>query len=163
MTQSKYMNYGEGTWEFAAWKAIRENSLDVPNKRGESFEDLYDSEMFAAVGAKAWNLLKTWSVDDMVDLMARKQHDYGHQNVQKFGAAGVKVRLWDKIARYVNLTAKIAAGGQAQDDVGIREDAITDTLVDIIGYVTILFMVQRGTFASPLADPTSPVESLRPA
>jgi hypothetical protein len=60
----------------------------------------YDADKFEAVANKAWNLLTDWSVDDMVALMARKQHDYGHENVEKFGAAGVKVRLCDKIARY---------------------------------------------------------------
>ena len=147
---SKYMAYGEGTWEFAAWKAIRENDLDVPSNRVESFEALYDADMFAAVASKAWNELNDWSVDDMVGLMARKQHDYGHINVEKFGAAGVKVRLWDKISRYVNLTQKVTTA--PKDDVGIREDPIVDTLVDIIGYVTILKMVQRGTFSNTLAE-----------
>ncbi len=158
---SKFQAYGENTWEFAAWKAIREHDLDVPTNRKENLPDLYDADKFDAVANKAWNLIRDagveWSVEDMITLMAQKQHDYGHKNVEKFGAAGVKVRLWDKISRYQNLVAKgvdpIAANfTKGKSTKAPAADSLTDTLIDMIGYVTILFMVQRGTFANQLAE-----------
>lgn len=153
-----YSMFEEDTWEFAAWKAIRENDLDVPSTHDQPFAQLYDSDLFAFVANKAWNLIvdggAVWSVSDMVGLMARKQHDYGHANIDRFGPLGVKVRLWDKIARYQNLVSlerdPIAANAKIGGDA--TADSILDTLIDIIGYVTILFMVQRGTFANELAE-----------
>jgi hypothetical protein len=156
-----YSMYGENTWEYAAWKAIREHDLDVPATRKEAFAELYESEQFAMVGAKAWNELSDWTISDQVGLMAQKQHDYGHANILKFGAQGIKVRLWDKIARYENLVT-LAVDPTAANYNG-TVDSITDTLIDIVGYTTILFMVQRGTFVNPLADAESADESQRPA
>lgn len=37
--------------------------------------------------------------DKMHQLLCRKQHDYGHRNITKFGLIGVAVRMCDKIAR----------------------------------------------------------------
>jgi hypothetical protein len=40
---------------------------------------------------------------EMVDLLCRKQHDYGHNNITNFGVIGVAIRMCDKIARIDNL------------------------------------------------------------
>jgi hypothetical protein len=53
------------------------------------------------------------------------------------------VRLWDKVARYENLT------GQEGDEM---HESISDTLADIIGYVIIYFRVRSGGFSYPLAE-----------
>jgi predicted DNA-binding protein (UPF0251 family) len=77
-----------------------------------------------------------WSVDDMVALLCRKQHDYGHGNINAFGIIGLVVRLSDKVARYVNLEGKTSA---------YAEPAL-DAIVDMVGYAVIALMLEQETF-----------------
>ena len=44
--------------------------------------------------------------DDLVALLARKQHDYGPENILRFGNRGLLVRLHDKVARLENLLSQ---------------------------------------------------------
>jgi hypothetical protein len=74
-------------------------------------------------------------------LLASKQHDYGHENINRFGAQGVRVRLWDKISRHENLHGRGFTS---------MNESIQDTLKDMIGYATIYMMVKNGTFSFPL-------------
>lgn len=80
---------------------------------------------------------------DVARLVSAKQRDYGPQNILKFGHEGLRVRLWDKVARYQNLTSKT--------DEAVYE-SIEDTLMDIIGYCIIGLMLLDGTFELPLRD-----------
>ncbi len=135
----------EGTWEYNAYRTIVRHELDVPTKVGHDFESYYDSGLYSTLAACAWAQVRKdnpqWNAEDQVMLLASKQHDYGNDNILKFGQQGILVRLWDKIARYNNLRNR---GGDAVNE------SITDTLIDIIGYVVLLYMVQDGTFTSPL-------------
>jgi len=47
---------------------------------------------------------QSFSESDMLDLLVRKQHDYGHDNINNFGIIGVAIRMCDKIARIKNLS-----------------------------------------------------------
>lgn len=78
--------------------------------------------------------------DDLVELLASKQHDYGSKNILKFGERGILVRLWDKISRYDNLSKRYTA----------YNESVRDTLSDMIGYVVLLYMVRAGVFTLPL-------------
>lgn len=75
--------------------------------------------------------------------LCRKQNDYGHENIARFGRLGLLVRVHDKIARLHNLLAK---GGVPQNE------SIEDTYVDIVGYSAIGMMVERGWFGLQLSN-----------
>lgn len=84
-----------------------------------------------------------WNADEMAFLLGKKQHDYGHGNINAFGLFGIVVRLSDKVERYVNLTRK---GADAQNE------SLLDTLEDIIGYCVIAAMFLDGTFQLQLGE-----------
>lgn len=136
------------TWEQAATSTIGEHTLWAYEElRDLSPEQFYDYHDFRSLARWAWRELHRadvfWETEDQVELLSRKQRDYGHDNVNKFGALGVEVRLWDKIARYQNLLGR---GSQAANE------STVDTLKDVIGYVTIWYMVKYGVFNLPLEE-----------
>ncbi len=141
--------YDEDSWEAAAHWVIERNNLanisDTWPMGGLPLDLVYHSEDWCYLAATAWNRLREggidWSPADMVDLLASKQHDYGNENILMFGTEGIKVRLWDKIARYNNLMKR-----------GVRpaNEDIIDTYKDIIGYVVLYKMVNAGTFTLKL-------------
>lgn len=142
-----WTDYAEYSWEFEAGKHLADMGCDGPFKGAivsDSFEALFERDKFDVIARKAIrlaNLLEKWKIDDQVDLLARKQHDYGHDNILKFGKLGVRVRLWDKIARYENLKARVGE---------VKNESTFDTLVDIVGYCCIYQMVVDGSFTSAL-------------
>ena len=76
--------------------------------------------------------------DDAADLLLSKHHDYGPHNVGRSpGGAlnGLRVRLWDKLARLNNLV-----------DTGAdpKHEALEDTLIDMANYALIGVLVCRG-------------------
>jgi hypothetical protein len=75
--------------------------------------------------------------NDMVELLCRKQHDYGHQNINNFGILGLAVRMCDKIARIKNLVSRGSHG---------VNEPLEDSYRDIVGYATIAVMYHEGTF-----------------
>lgn len=83
-----------------------------------------------------------WDVTEMAELLASKQHDYGHRNITSFGLVGVAVRMSDKIARLENLVKR--------DDDAVNEP-LTDTYKDIVGYAVIAGMLLNNTFELELA------------
>lgn len=105
-------------------------------------------DRFANLGARAlWGAnLSTIEIgphlQDVVELIASKQADYGHGNILRFGIDGIIVRLSDKLARLENLTR---TGKSA------RNEALSDTWNDIVGYSIIAIMLLKGTFELPLA------------
>lgn len=93
---------------------------------------------FLAVGEL--KRLKLWDDDDTVELLCRKQHDYGHRNISTFGLKGVAIRLHDKVARYLHLTSYGDLGSSAQNE------SLVDTLLDMVGYATVGEMLLTDTF-----------------
>lgn len=85
--------------------------------------------------------LKKWDNDEMVNLLGRKQNDYGHGNIEKFGQFGILVRLSDKVERLKNLKKKKA-----------QSEPYEDALVDIVGYCVVALMLDDGTFGLELGD-----------
>ena len=138
-----WTDYDENSWEYQAGKALVTMKCDGPFKAIKaSFEELFEADHFDAIARKAMAVIPDWGVDQQVSLLAAKQHDYGHNNIDKFGPLGVRVRLWDKIARLGNL-------GLRSDTA--KNESYNDTLVDIVGYCTIYAMVKNGTFSFPLS------------
>lgn len=80
-------------------------------------------------------------VDKVQTTIVKKQHDYGHKNIEMFGFQGILVRVNDKIARLENL---YITGGEEQNE------PIEDSWLDIAGYVLIALMYMDGTFHLPL-------------
>ena len=80
---------------------------------------------------------------EMHKLLCRKQHDYGHGNISKFGLVGVAVRMCDKIERAQNMSKKNGVSAQTTEP-------LKDAYEDIIGYAVIAVMLYRNTFLLPL-------------
>jgi hypothetical protein len=77
--------------------------------------------------------------------VTKKQHDYGPENIARFGRTGLLVRMHDKIARLENLLAS----GRAPEN-----ESINDNLFDVIGYSCVAMMWEEGTFLLPLVSDT---------
>ena len=87
---------------------------------------------------------------EMHKLLCRKQHDYGHGNITKFGLVGVAVRMCDKIERAHNMSKKNGVMAQVSEP-------LKDAYEDIIGYAVIAVMLYRNTFMLPL-DSSEPAK-----
>lgn len=74
---------------------------------------------------------------DVHAVVCRKQRDYGHKNISRFGRQGLMVRLHDKVARLENL---LSASREPNNE------SIEDNVLDLVGYACIGMMWERGTF-----------------
>lgn len=141
------VEYSQNSWEYAATRIIVQHEMDIATSGKADYPKLFDSGMFAVLARTAWQELRDngfdWDIDSQVGLLASKQHDYGHDNILKFGTQGVLVRLWDKISRYQNLVRR---------GVEPENESVADTLVDMIGYSVIWFMLKNGTFTNQLQE-----------
>jgi len=136
----------ENTWQWAVERIIRTHDLDVPSKLNADYRRLFDNDQHIQIARLAWSQLNSgetkWTVEQQVELLASKQHDYGCENVLKFGVEGIRVRLWDKISRYYNLLKR---------GVDPVNETLADTLKDMVGYCVLHVMVQQNQFTLPLA------------
>jgi hypothetical protein len=110
------------------------------SKLGVNVDDEILGNKLVALGPIAATELDTmgmWSPNMIGKMLARKQHDYGHGNINAFGMIGVAVRMSDKVARLQNL---IARGAEAENE------SLTDTWLDIVGYAVIAQMLLAETF-----------------
>ena len=76
-------------------------------------------------------------VDEISRILVRKQRDYGHTNIARFGRAGLLVRCHDKVARLENLT---------QPGKTPENETVVDNFIDVIGYAAIGIMWENGWF-----------------
>ena len=81
-------------------------------------------------------------VDRIAEILVRKQHDYGHHNIARFGRAGLLVRMHDKVARLENLLEFLKSP---------ENESVVDNFIDVIGYASIGIMWERNWFLLPLA------------
>ena len=79
---------------------------------------------------------------EVAALLIRKQADYGHENISRFGRTGLMVRMHDKVARLENLQRGSVAAP--------NNESIDDNLLDVIGYSIIGLMWEHQTFMIPL-------------
>jgi hypothetical protein len=106
-----------------------------------------DYPQYLWIGALALRWSRPWGVSftdhlrDIVDVVISKQHDYGTENIAKFGHHGLQVRMHDKVARLRNLTEKGTAA---------RNEALEDTWRDLVGYSIVGLMWENDTFWLPL-------------
>ena len=74
-------------------------------------------------------------LDELNELYARKNHDYGdsfHQSYIDEGLAMVRIRLGDKLSRFKTLTRK----GEQK----VQDETIRDTLLDLANYAVMTVM-----------------------
>ena len=81
--------------------------------------------------------------DELHTTLCRKQRDYGHHNIARFGMTGLIIRCHDKIARLENLLINNTVPGN---------ESIYDTVMDIAGYSAIGIMWARNEFLLPLEE-----------
>jgi hypothetical protein len=113
-------------------------------RTGTADEQMLGHKMVAMGTLAAAHLdeIGLWNKKEMLELLCRKQHDYGHGNILSFGMIGVAVRMADKVARLANLTSR---------DIDAVNESLLDTWRDIVGYAVIAGMLLVGTFELELA------------
>lgn len=107
-------------------------------------EPKHIEHLFMVIAQRTIALLRNmeiWDTGEMVSTLCKKQHDYGHGNINRFGLMGVAVRLSDKVERYINLRGKQA-----------KNESTNDTLIDVVGYCVVALMLLDETFQLPLGD-----------
>jgi hypothetical protein len=89
-----------------------------------------------------------WAILDAAgNLLIKKHHDYGPKNIALSPGGplnGLRVRIWDKIARINNLL-----------DSGVKpsNESLRDSFIDLLNYSAIAMMVLDGTWPeSPELD-----------
>ena len=109
------------------------------------------SEEFMALGRIALQLGRRHgyfegphAAQRVLDVVIRKQCDYGHHNIARFGRLGLLVRLHDKIARLENLLGTGSAP---------NHESIEDNILDVIGYSIVGTMWEEETFLLEVVPP----------
>ena len=106
--------------------------------------------MWAVIGGDAVELSIKREVPQTIDgvhaTLVRKQRDYGHENIRRFGRQGLMVRMHDKVARLENLLSSSDGG------VKPNNESIEDNIMDVIGYAAIGMMWESRLFLLPLAE-----------
>lgn len=77
-------------------------------------------------------------VDELYDLLLTKHHDYGPLNIAQSPGGplnGLRVRMWDKIARINHLI---------DNGAGAKNEPLEDSYKDLANYAIIAMMVLRG-------------------
>ena len=149
------------TWSEGAAHAI-ETMMASINKNDYLTElrKLYDGYMTDDVDYRELGLIAFKSMQEDVNntnilegtrrLLVSKQHDYGNQNITRFGHGGIGIRINDKICRLENLVNK---------DHQVDE-ALAETWQDILGYCIIGIMMHEETFSLPLESPETWAQSI---
>ena len=87
--------------------------------------------------------LDVWSTfDELADLLLRKHKDYGPKNIALAPGGpinGLRVRMWDKMARINNLVDNKQEG---------LNEPLEDSFKDLANYAIIGLMVLRGQWPS---------------
>lgn len=112
-------------------------------------------ESFIVIAAPVIGYLRhveMWDSAEMSRLLAAKQHDYGHKNIDRFGLQGIVVRLNDKYERLANLEFTRQFLKEGNTVAPKVDETIFDTLQDIVGYCVIGLMVLDDTFKLELGD-----------
>lgn len=95
---------------------------------------------------KSFNAAVYEHLNNVAEVVIRKQHDYGQGNILNAPIdpkLAVLVRLNDKLARAANLI---------ENNKTPNNESLHDTFQDIIGYGTILLMLEDDSFKLPLVE-----------
>lgn len=122
------------------WDATMEFMESIGEADYDEWQELY------LEGAKNLGYKWTWEDDarsvyeDLLDILISKQKDYGPDNIRLAPGGplnGLRVRLYDKIARLSNL---IDTGATPENE------SLRDTFIDIANYGVIGVMILEDTF-----------------
>lgn len=109
------------------------------------------SEEFLALGRIALQLGRQHgyfegpgAAQRVLDVVIRKQCDYGHQNIARFGRLGLLVRMHDKVARLENLLGS----GKSPN-----HESIEDNILDVMGYSIVGTMWEENSFLLNVVSP----------
>lgn len=129
---------------------LRTKFDDFVDQKFDSPDDGNDSAIiicWATLGALSIEIAsarkKSLSVGQVTSTLIRKQRDYGHENIRRFGRQGLLVRCHDKVARLENLLSS---------NTKPSNESIEDTLLDIVGYSAIGIMWERSEFLLDLSE-----------
>jgi len=114
-------------------------SLTAPNSTDGLIADW--QELARLTLQWGYNSFYLVTLNTLSNTLVKKQRDYGHENIARFGRQGLLIRTHDKVARLENLSK---TARQAQNE------SLVDTVLDVAGYSTIGVMWERGTFLLPL-------------
>jgi hypothetical protein len=95
----------------------------------------YPSKIDEAFVADVWRIM-----DQAGNLLVRKHHDYGPKNIAHSPGGplnGLRVRMWDKIARINNLV---------DSNVSPSNESLRDSFLDLLNYSAIAMMVLDGVW-----------------
>jgi hypothetical protein len=112
----------------------------LPNPRDQygnrdTFDSTYTDKIDAAFIADVWRIM-----DQAGNLLVRKHHDYGPKNIAHSPGGplnGLRVRMWDKIARINNLL---------DSGVAPSNESLRDSFLDLLNYSAIAMMVLDGVW-----------------
>lgn len=82
------------------------------------------------------------TTSELAQLLLKKHKDYGPKNISQAPGGplnGLRVRMWDKLARINNL---VESGATPENE------ALEDSFMDLANYAIIGLMVQRGQWPS---------------
>ena len=101
----------------------------------DTLDTTYTDKIDAAFIADVWRIM-----DQAGNLLVRKHHDYGPKNIAHSPGGplnGLRVRMWDKIARINNLL-----------DSGVKpsNESLRDSFLDLLNYSAIAMMVLDGVW-----------------
>ena len=96
--------------------------------------------------AKDFDATYLLTSSEILNTVIKKQRDYGHKNIAKFGITGLVIRVHDKVARVENLMKKEKYVN------AVLDETMLDTLMDIIGYSIIAYMWLNNTFMYELGE-----------
>lgn len=136
------------TWEEAAEEVIASlpRLADCPCTGINEVSKEFGDERWRWVARRALATVGAYD-DELLQLLVKKQSDYGHGNIlsaENIGLSpidGVRLRLQDKIARVKNLESK---------GLEPNNESVKDSYMDIAGYAVIILMLENGTFQLPL-------------
>ena len=162
------------TWEMAAYNSTEELYADIKALENYSIKNLretidsyIDSKTYldsdglmkqahknrwAILSTNALRIAKNLDItylltsSEILNTVIKKQRDYGHKNISKFGITGLVIRVHDKVARVENLMKK------ENYTNAVSDETMLDTLMDIIGYSIIAYMWLNNTFMYELGD-----------
>lgn len=117
-------------------------NFDVDDR---SFEARYASwrDVGAAAVLLASRLGIVLNVGLVQSVLVKKQRDYGHENIRRFGSQGLYVRLHDKVARLENL---LLSGATPENE------SLQDNVMDVVGYCAIGCMWEADKFLLPVSE-----------
>ena len=115
-------------------------SRDEREALRSSTRDLDNNPAHSAVDWDEFELNVRQVMTELGDLLIKKHKDYGPKNISNspYGATnGLIVRMWDKIARIVNLT-------KDGKNITAENEPLEDSFKDIANYGIIGLLVLRG-------------------